>query len=414
MSRRPLLPWTDALDQVLEHTAPLSPIRADTTAALHGQVLADSVAAHWDLPAADVSMMDGYAARTLDLQTPSPRLRRVDESAAGHPMLRALGPGQTARISTGAVLPEGADIVVPQEDVTVDGDQVVIDLPAFGDVRPHRWVRVRGCDVRAGQEVLPAGLRLQPGELAMAASTGNATVSVHRRPRVAIVSTGDELVRRGQTPRPGQVISSNDLMLHAAVSHAGGVAIDHGIAPDDPAGLEQVLRGALEADVVLTSGGISVGDHDLVAATFERLGVRFQFHGVALRPGKPTAFGHRGSTVVFGLPGNPASAWVTFSLFCAPALRRLLGVRDDVRPWSRPITLRNEARGAGRRTHFLRARLHADDTATVLSTQTSGNLRSLCGVDALVEVPAGIAVLESGSVAAAYPTNPWWIPSRSS
>ncbi|MEM6290777.1 MAG: gephyrin-like molybdotransferase Glp [Myxococcota bacterium] len=407
MSRRPLLPWADALAQVLDAATPLPVAAVPTEADLHGQVLGADVHAQWDLPSADVSVMDGYAARTADLADPTPRLRRVGESAAGHPMATSVEPGCAARISTGAVVPAGADVVIPQEDVRVEADALMVDRDAFGVVEAGRWIRRRGSDVMRDDVVLPAGQRLRAGDLAMAASTGNVTLPVHRRPRVAIVSTGDELVPRGQTPPPGRVVSSNDLMLTAAIRAAGGVPVDHGHAPDDAQGLAAVLRGALEADIVVTTGGISVGDHDLVAATFASEGVTWAFHGIALRPGKPLAFGRRGSACVFGLPGNPASTFACFELFVAPAIRRRLGVQQAAPPTTE-VTLRTAAKGAGSRTHFVRARLHDDGSASVLDTQTSGNLRSLCGVDCMIEVPSGVAGLNAGDTATAYPTAPRW------
>ncbi len=407
MSRRPLLPWRDALDQVLDAATPLPIDSCPTEPERHGQVLGADVLAQWDLPSADVSVMDGYAARTTDLTAAAPILTRLGESAAGHPMAETVPSGSAARISTGAVVPDGADVVIPQEDVRVHGDTLHVDREAFGAVEPGRWIRRRGSDVREGDVVLSEGLRLRAGDLAMAASTGNVTLPVRRRPRVAIVSTGDELVPRGHTPPPGRVVSSNDLMLTAAITAAGGIPVDHGHAPDDAEGLATVLRGALDADLVVTTGGISVGDHDLVASTFASLGVTWAFHGIALRPGKPLAFGRCGEACVFGLPGNPASTFACFELFVASAIRRRLGVQQAAPPTC-VVTLRTAARGAGARTHFVRARLHEDGSASALDTQTSGNLRSLCAVDCMIEVPAGVAGLQPGDTATAYPTAPRW------
>lgn len=410
--KRTQLPWRDALARILTATPPLEPVDRPTTADLHGCVLAKPAAARWNLPPTNVSVMDGYAAHSGDLEGDQPVvLKLAGESAAGHPMNTVLPRGHVARISTGAVLPEGADIVVPQEDTRREGDRLHVDLEAFGDVTPLRWVRAAGSDVRRDETVLFAGQRLLAGDLAMAASAGHTTLTIHPPPRVAIVSTGDELLAREQTPsqgpRPGSIISSNDLMLAAAVRDAGGTPIDLGIAPDDPQGLAAVLREALRHDVVLTTGGVSVGDHDLVAETFSSLGVTFDFHGIALRPGKPLAYGRGGNTVVLGLPGNPASAWVTFRLFGAPTIAKLRGERDCEAPASIEVRLRNRARGAGRRTHMLRAQLFDDGTASILDTQVSGNLRSLCRVDALIEVPAGLAEIAAGEQAVAFPMHPF-------
>ncbi len=404
---KPLLPWRDALQCVLKSVEPSAVVTAPVEVRTLGTVLAEDVLAHWDMPSANVSVMDGYAARSADLIGTRPVLRRVGESAAGHPLDAALEAGETARISTGAVLPSGADLVIPQEDVLASAAGVAVDLAAYGEVCPGRWVRPRGGEVREGDVVLEAGRRLGAADLAVAASTGNTSVRVHARPRVAIVSTGDELVPRGTVPPPGKIVSSNDLLLAAAVVQAGGIPIDCGIAPDDPDGLRAALAAAMRHDFVVTSGGISVGDHDLVASTFAQLGIEWAVHGILLRPGKPLAFGSGQGTHVFGLPGNPASSWVTFSLFVAPAIRRHLGVRGDLLPPTATVELRNPAPGAGRRAHLVRAALHDDGTATALGSQTSGDVRSMSGADALLEVPAGMAELPAGTSTRAFLLNPW-------
>ncbi len=410
MKRRPLLAWRDALDIVLETVRPGAPGPAPTEVRAMGLVLADDVRAGWDFPSADVSIMDGFAARAADLTGgPRPTLRRVGESAAGHPMDLELPAGAAARISTGAVLPAGADLVIPQEDTVANAERVEVDLDAYGEVVPGRWVRRRGSEVEAGDVVLQSGRRLTPADLAVAASTGNRSVSAHPRPRVAVVSTGDELVPRGQVPPPGKVVSSNDLLVSAAIIEAGGIPVDCGIAPDDPQQLRATLERALHCDLVVTTGGISVGDHDLVAATFEALGVTWAFHGIALRPGKPLAFGTRDDTHVLALPGNPASAWVTFCLFVGPAIRRRLGVRGPLTPPQVTVRLRNAARGAGHRAHLVRAYLHGDGTASTLQSQVSGDVRSMGGADALIEVPPNTDELPAETTASAFVLSPWRI-----
>lgn len=408
---KPLIPWRDALKKVTSAVQPAPPTDAPVDPSSLGVVLAQDVRSRWDCPSADVSVMDGFAARTLDLVGERPRLARVGESAAGHPMDVALAPGTAARISTGAVLPAASDVVIPQEDVTASDTEVIVDMGKLGEVAPGRWVRRRGSEVRENEVVLQAGRRLSAADLAVAASTGTTRLRVHPRPRVAIVSTGDELVPRGTVPRPGAVINSNDLLLCAAVQQVGGIPVEHGIAPDDPRGLRATLERALDCDIVVTTGGISVGDHDLVARTFESLGIEWAVHGILLRPGKPLAFGSGprdgAKRHVFGLPGNPASAWVTCSLFVAPAIRRHMGVRGDLLPPTQTVELRNAARGAGRRAHLVRAFLHGDGTASTLESQTSGDVRSMGGADALIEVPPGMDELAAGTVTDAFVLNPW-------
>lgn len=415
-ARPPLPAWREALERVLADATPLPAKLTPITAALSGRVLTEAVDAQWDLPQRTTSMMDGYAVAASGLAAgpdgAAPRFELVGESAAGHPADVDVHSGAVVRISTGAVLPNGCDTVVPQEDTQRAEGVVTVDLQRFGEVFAGRWTRATASDFAAGDRVLEPKTMLGPADIAVAVSVGATKLSVHAAPRVAIVSTGDELVTLGTRPAPGQVVSSNAIMLEAAVRAAGGDPTDLGIAPDDPEGLADVLRRALEFDVVLTSGGISVGDHDLVRATLERLGCTFELHGVALRPGKPLAFARRGNTRVLALPGNPASTLVGFRLIVQPLLRRLLGVAGDPRPRPLRVRLRNEARGAGWRAHLLRARLHLDETATVLTTQVSGNLASITDADALVEVPAGVRSLEAGSVVDAFVLEDRWAQRR--
>jgi molybdopterin molybdotransferase len=411
-----LIDVDEAVRRVIDATEPLPEQRVPLQGA-YGRVLAESVTARWQLPRAALSIMDGYAARSEDLSKApgAVELRRVGESAAGRPHADAVAPGEATRISTGAVVPDGCDIVIPQEDVEATAERVVVDLAKFGEVTPGRWIRAAGSDIEAGALVLEAGVRLSPGDLAAAGAVGHGVVAVHRRPVVAVVSTGDELIAIGEVPAPGSIIGTNGMMLCAQVEAAGGVAHLHGFVPDRPEAVTEALRRAMTlADVIVTTGGASVGDHDLIAEAWRSLGATFDFHGIALRPGKPTGYGRISGKHIFVLPGNPASALVTFELLVRPALRRLLGVRGDVTPPRIGVELRNEARAAGRRTHFVRARLHRDGTATVLGDQTSGNLRSIANFDAFVVVPGGHADLKPGESAQAVVVDPWWTERRSS
>lgn len=379
----------DAFARVLAACAPLPGERRDLFAA-RGCVLAEALHARWALPGADVSTMDGWAVRAADLaaETAEVTLAVVGESAAGHPSPAELQPGQAARISTGAVLPPGADAVVAQEDVRRDGDRLRVDLARAGAVRVGHFVRRAGSDLAAGAPVLSPGTVLRAGDLALAAGAGHPDVLVHRPPRVAVLCTGDELVDIGCPPGHGQVVSSNGLMLACQAQAAGAVVRDLGRVGDRPEALRDALAAAAAAaDVVLVSGGISVGDHDLVWPALLALGAEPIFRRVRLRPGRPLAFARLGHALVFALPGNPASTFVGFELFARPALRRLGGHARPERP-RRRVTLAGPAEGAGKRTHCVRARL-VDGRAEPLPSQTSGALTSLRACDVLVLVPPG-------------------------
>lgn len=407
------LELADALARVLSACAPLPGERRALPTA-RGRVLAEALHARWAMPGADVSTMDGWAVRAADLSpgtaidlssgtvqssiaTGRPDLSAgpaevelavVGESAAGHPSAAVVGPGQAMRISTGAVLPPGADAVVAQEDVRRQGECLWIDLARAGAVRPGHFVRRAGSDLAAGVEILSPGTALRPGDLALAAGAGHADVLVHRPPRVAVLCTGDELVDIGCPPGHGQVVSSNGLMLALQAEAAGAEVRDLGRVGDEPEALRRALADAAAgADVVLVSGGISVGDHDLVWPALLALGAEPIFRRVRLRPGRPLGFARLGDARVFALPGNPASTYVGFELFAQPALRRLAGHAQVERP-RRRVVLAAPAEGAGRRTHCVRARL-VDGRAEPLPSQVSGALTSLRGCDLLVLVPPG-------------------------
>lgn len=373
------------------------------------RILAEPLDAKWDLPLRDVSIMDGYAVRSSDLAPGAQvTLPCMGESAAGHPHEHELAPGNVLQISTGAVVPRGADAVVAREDTHRDGDLVTIDGSKTGSVTPGTFIRRAGSEQQSGGRLLEAGCRLGPGELSLLAACGHAEVPVHRRPRVAIVSTGDELVPIGAVPPPGRIVSTNGMMLEHLIERAGGTAVNLGDIADDRAALGRALEQGLQHDVLVTSGGISVGEHDLVADVLTELGCTFTFRGVSLRPGKPTAFAHRGNTLVFALPGNPASTFVAFWLWVRPALARLGGVRGDPRAPRVTVELAEAASGSRGRTHYLRARLSPDGRrATPLSHQLSGNLRSLCEFDVLVEVPPDTD-LPAGTPVQAHLVHSWW------
>lgn len=396
----------DAQSAALACTSPAPAVALDLEAAL-GRVLAVDLHARWPLPAGDVATMDGYALRSADLLAhPADArvtLRRAGESAAGHPLDVAVDPGHAARIFTGALLPPGADAVVAQEDVHVLGDSLEIDRAAVGSFAPGHFLRRAGSDVADGALLLRAGSVLGPGELALLAGCGHTTAPVHRPPRIALISTGDELVPVGATPQRGQVVDSNGLMLTCQLRRAGADVDALGIVTDRAGELHAALGRALAADIVVTCGGISVGDHDLVLPTMLAHGASLVFRRVSMRPGRPTTLaritvGDR-TVLVFALPGNPASAHVACELFVRPAIRRMLGLTRPYRE-TRTVTLAAPAGRDRRRASVLRARLDGDH-ATPLTDQTSGALRSIAGHDIFLMLSPGTGPLAAGETATA-------------
>jgi molybdopterin molybdotransferase len=360
-----------------------------------GRVLAHAITSSRDLPSWDNSAMDGFAVRSADLPGVLPVVGTV---AAGHAPGVVLAPGTALRIMTGAPMPAGADAVVIREDAEElpdpAGDRVRLAAPAA----PGDNVRRRGEDVPAGQPALDAGVCLGPGEIGFLAALGHAMVRVARRPRVAILSTGDELVSVDVPPRPGQIVNSNLYALSAQVRDAGGEPVNAGIAPDRPDDLLPRIRDALAADVLLTSGGVSVGDFDFVKDVLAAAGVSVGFWKVAMKPGKPLVFAATAAGgLVFGLPGNPVSSMLGFELFVRPALLAMQGARELHRPRV-PVTITSAYAKQPGRAHFLRATLRRQGDlllADLHPRQGSAMLSSMVGIHALVVVPA-----ESGDVAA--------------
>jgi molybdopterin molybdotransferase len=393
-----MIPIHDALEQMLPHFAPRDAVRVPLERAL-ALYLADEIRVREDSPPYDNSAMDGYAVRAREATRDSPetpvRLPVAGESSAGGPLPGPLPDGAAMRIFTGAPMPAGADTVVMQEDTERDGDDVRILAP----VRPGGHVRRAAEDLRAGAVMLGRNRWLGPGAIGLLASQGYAHVLVHRPPRVAILSTGDELRDVSDPPRPGTIVDSNTHALAAQVRLAGGVPIVLPRAPDDPAALARRLSEGLRADLVLSCGGVSVGEHDHVHEAFSRAGVDLLFWKVAIKPGKPFTFAVGGGVPVAGLPGNPVSAMVTFQILVLPGLRRMLG---DPRPHPRPVAvqLARSARHKRGRTELLRATLRTDGPRLVAEAhprQGSGALPSMSGADALVVLPAGQETFEAGA-----------------
>lgn len=380
---------------VLERT-PVLGVEHLSLADCNGRVLAEDIAAPSPLPAFPSSAVDGYAVRSADA---GKTLRVVGESAAGRPLDERVRAGTAARILTGGILPDGVDCVVMVEDVTLDGELVTVPP----GLRPGTNFHAVGADLRAGEKVLSAGTQLGAAEIGLAAAIGLPRLPVHRRPRVALMSTGDELVEVGKTPGRGQIQDSNRWALLAALREAGADVRLLGIAPDQPDPLRRLVEEALgQADVLVTSGGVSVGTHDLVKPLLESLGTVYVGR-VKLKPGKPFTFATllgEGRKVAFGLPGFPVSSLVTFEVFVRPALRKMQGFSALQRP-SLPVRLAYDARPSADRTEYQRVTLRREGPELVADStgsQSSSRLMSLAGAHALVRIPPGDQGVKSGSV----------------
>ncbi|MFH0917248.1 MAG: gephyrin-like molybdotransferase Glp [bacterium] len=387
----------DARTRVLAEAAPLSVESRSLVDAL-GAVLGEEIIAPHSVPPFDNSAMDGFAVRaadTVDASAEFPAdLLLCETIPAGHVAAHSVGAGEAAKIMTGAPLPKGADAVVQSELAGEKGGRVLI-LEA---VRPGKNIRRAGEDVVQGDKVLAAGSVLGPAEIGLIASLGLPTVLVHRRPKVAIISTGSELVEVDQPLGPGQIRNSNTYSLRAQCQQLGIEATALGIVPDDYEATCRLVEQGLEYDVLLTSGGVSVGQFDFVKDVQDDLGVQRKLWGVAMKPGKPLAFGVRDGTLVFGLPGNPVSAMVSFELFVRPALLRLLGFRKTTRPPYRAIIAEDVANADGR-VYVVRVRAWREDGSWHVSStgaQGSGILRSLVGANGLAFVPGGPRGVRAG------------------
>ncbi len=323
MSDKKLLGVDEALGRILQSACPLDAPETLSLAKAHGRTLAKDVIARRTQPPVDVSAMDGYAVRRADFANPATRARLIGESAAGHGFISEMKPGECVRIFTGAPVPAGADAILLQEDAIVENGLIAAAAPP----EPGRHIRRRGLDFSQGAPALLAGTRLGAAELALAAATNHPDLCVARRPRVAIIASGDELVAPGAEPGPTQIISCNDVAVAAIVEAAGGEAIELGIFRDDLTDLKRGLTQAREAraDVLVTLGGASVGDHDLLRPALASEGMTLDFWRIAMRPGKPLIFGRLGEAFVLGLPGNPVASYVCALVFLAPLLRALQG-----------------------------------------------------------------------------------------
>jgi molybdopterin molybdotransferase len=379
-----MIPVAEARGRIVAALTPVPQETIDVMDAL-GRVLAADAVARVSHPAADVSAMDGYAVRAADAIAGA-RLRVVGKAAAGHPWSGTVGPGEAARIFTGAHVPAGADAIVIQEDTEAAGDVVVIKEAAL----KGRHIRPAAQDFRAGETVLSAPRRLTYRDVGLLAAMNLPSIPVFRQPRVAVLSTGDEVVMPGDPVGPGQLVSANGPGLCAFVRRHGGEPVHLGIARDDDASLRAMAERATGVDMIVTSGGVSVGDHDLIGSVLGRAGLDVGFHKIAMRPGKPLMFGRFKTTPFMGLPGNPVSAMVCAILFLGPALARLQGLPGGPPPTT-PVKLAAPLKANDKREDYLRATLarEADGAlvATVFPKQDSAMITLLAQADALIVRP---------------------------
>ena len=363
-----------------------------------GRVLTEDVVSRINNPPLDNSAMDGYAVIAEDIQSATPenpvKLEMVEEIAAGYTAKGTLKPGQTMRIMTGAPIPPGADAVLMQEDTQKDGNAILCLDKA--DVAEN--IRRAGEDVKIGEGVIKKGTTLSPAHIGMLAVIGRSQIAVSQRPTVAILSTGDEILELDETPQGPQIFNSNGHMLAAQIKSAGGIPVYLGIAKDTEKDLMEKFEWALKADIVVSSGGVSVGDYDLVKSTLQKMGQDMLFWKVAMKPGKPLAFGRIGKTPIFGLPGNPVSSFVSFEQFVRPSLRKVLGCSDLSHKTVQAKLTRTINKKPGR-LHFLSSIVSWTDgeyTVTPAGEQGSGILKSAANANGLLIFPLEAEEIKQG------------------
>ncbi len=413
MSKPALMPVAEAQRRLLAALRPLTETEAVSLAAAYGRVLAEPARTPHPLPPFTNSAMDGFAVRANDVAQASPErpvvLRVIGDAPAGHPFTGQVGPGEAVRITTGAPLPPGADAVVPVEHTDAPSRDPGAPLPervaVYRPLAPGDFVRPAGQDAPQGAELLPAGRRLRPQDVALLAMAGLPTVQVYRKPRVAFLSSGDELLTVDEPLTPGKIYDANAFTLRGLIATCGAEPLSLGIAPDRAEEVRARLERAVQqgADLILTSAGVSVGAFDFVRQVITEQG-ELAFWRVNMRPGKPLAFGRYRGVPVIGLPGNPVSAFVGFEVFVRPALQHLSGVVG----WQRVVgraRLLEAVRSDGRET-FLRGELQVAPTGWVVRPvghQGSGDLFGLARATALIHLPAGVTHLPAEAEATVWP-----------
>ncbi|OHB27055.1 MAG: molybdopterin molybdenumtransferase MoeA [Desulfuromonadaceae bacterium GWC2_58_13] len=384
--------FEEARRRILDAVRPLPPETIPLLDAV-GRAIAEPLIATRDMPRFDNSAMDGYAVRAEDCR-PGTVLKVTGYIPAGGRAEPPLEPGCAVRIMTGAPLPPGADAVVPFEET----DEGSVRVLLRGQARTRDHIRFRGEDIAVGQLVMDAGTALRPPEISLLASFGQARVSVHGRPRVAILSTGDELVELGQPLSDETIVNSNSWSLAAAVKEIGAEPVMLGIARDNLASLREKLSAGLACDALITSAGVSAGDRDLVREVLAELGVEQLFWKIDIKPGRPTAFGMKGAVPVFSLPGNPVSSMITFEEFARPALLKMMGHRQVLKPLIK-ATLKQPVRKRPGRTHFLRVTVYAENGELVVASsgdQNTGILLTMLRANAIAILPAEPGHLDAG------------------
>ena len=382
-ANKDLLPVAEAQQRIIEAVAPL-PAEQISLAHGLGRVLAADVASRRDQPPMAVSAMDGYAVRAADVAALPATLKVIGYAPAGHAFDGALGAGEAVRIFTGAPVPEGADAIVIQENTEQSGETVqVVD----GKTPVGRFIRPAGLDFATGDVLLPRGKVLTARDVGLAAAMNVPWLSVHRKPRISILATGDEIVMPGDPIGRDQIVSSNALSLAAFITAQGGAPLDLGIAPDEEDGLRALAAGARGSDILVTTGGASVGDHDLVQSVLGDIGLEVDFWRIAMRPGKPLMFGRIDGTFLIGLPGNPVSSLVCAIMFLTPAIRKMLGM-DNLLPETSMARLGTDLPENDEREDYLRASLSRDENGDVIATpygkQDSSMFATIARADALV------------------------------